>query len=60
MVPLYSGCDSEIEFPLDGGCKRQFAKLSFELKGICVFASFCVNFGFVCDRLPLGVSLTQL
>ena len=29
-------CDSEIEFPLDVGCKRQGVKLreNFELKGI--------------------------
>ena len=28
--PSYSGCDSEIEFPLDAGCKRQ-GELNFEL-----------------------------
>ena len=28
--PSYSGCDSEIEFPLDVGCKRQGVKLNFE------------------------------
>ena len=27
--PSYSGCDSEIEFPLDVGCKRQGVKLNF-------------------------------
>ena len=30
----YCGCDSEIEFPLDVGCKRQGIKLNFELKGL--------------------------
>ena len=29
--PSYSGCDSAIELPLDGGCKRQRAKLNFEV-----------------------------
>ena len=39
--PSYSGCDSEIEFPLDVGCKRQGVKLNFELKGLnaCAVAS---------------------
>ena len=32
--PSYSGCDSEIEFPLYVGCKRQGVKLNFELKGL--------------------------
>ena len=36
--PSYSGCDSEIEFPLDVGCKRQGVKLNFELKGVYVMS----------------------
>ena len=34
--PSYSGCDSEIAFPLDAGCKRHGIKLKFELKGIII------------------------
>ena len=28
--PSFSGCDSEIAFPLDAGCKRQGIKVKFE------------------------------
>ena len=41
--PSYSGCDSEIAFPLDAGCKRQGIKLKFELKGLNLAAVFQVH-----------------
>ena len=44
--PSYSGCDSEIAFPLDAGCKRQGIKLKFELKGIFNTRMRTVRVGF--------------
>ena len=63
--PSYSGCDSEIAFPLDAGCKRQGIKLKFELNTrthtciyLCVYIHVPIRIHIIIYMVHLGYGLS--